>query len=89
MSLARFKACVAGYSDHIFDLQLLAVYSGYWSGYYSNAKKPKSIKTVFEKLISGHNRSNNKSKHSSNVDVDAFLAAEKQFRERLKRQGSE
>lgn len=51
MSLDMFKAVVKGYSDHMFDLQLIAVHQGYWSGYYNRAKKPKSLETILSKMF--------------------------------------
>ena len=80
MSLDVFKAVVKGYSDHIFDLQLVAVHQGYWSGYYSRAKKPKSLDTILKKLFKAKEKGEdkpNKQKKVEDVDVEKFLAMER------------
>lgn len=80
MSLDVFKAVVKGYSDHIFDLQLVAVHQGYWSGYYNRAKKPKSLEAILKKLFKAREKGENKSykqKKAVDVDVEGFLAMER------------
>ena len=79
MSLDMFKAVIQGYSDHIFDLQLVAAHQGYWSGYYNRAKKPKSLDTVLKKLLRTKEKNTEKSHKQEkvdDVDVEAFLAME-------------
>ena len=79
MSLDMFKAVVKGYSDHIFDLQLVSVHQGYWSGYYSRSKKPKNLDTILKKLFKAREKGDDKphkQKKFTDVDVDAFLAKE-------------
>lgn len=79
MSLDMFKAVVKGYSDHMFDLQLIAVHQGYWSGYYNRAKKPKSLETILNKMFRAREKdtdSSYKQKKVENVDVEGFLAME-------------
>ena len=75
MSLDMFRAVIQGYSDHIFDLQLVAVHQGYWSGYYNRAKKPKNLETILKKLFKAKEK-DNKHKKAEDVDVDTFLARE-------------
>lgn len=80
MSLDVLKAVVKGYSDHIFDLQLVAVHQGYWSGYYSRSKKPKNLDTVLKKLFKAKEKGDNrhsKQKKVEDVDVESFLAKER------------
>lgn len=80
MSLDMFKAVVKGYSDHIFDLQLVAVHQGYWAGYYNRAKKPKNLETVLKKLFKAKEKGDDrvgKQKHVDDVDVEGFLAKER------------
>lgn len=84
MSLDVFRACSRGYSSHMFDMQILGVQQGYWAGYYSRSKKPKSVKTIIDKMV----RSRGKSDRPTNttkpdVDVEAFLKMEEQFNKRL------
>lgn len=81
MSLDVFQACSRGYLDRMFDLQILGVQQGYWAGYYSgNAKRPKSVKSVVDKMINGRNK---KSEHAPEVDVESFLKMQEQFQARL------
>jgi hypothetical protein len=80
MSLDMFKAVVKGYSDHIFDLQLVAVHQGYWSGYYNRAKKPKNLETILKKLFKAKEKVEDrphKQKKVEEVDVESFLAMER------------
>lgn len=80
MSLDMLKAVIKGYSDHIFDLQLVAVHQGYWSGYYSRAKKPKNLETILKKLFKAKEKgedSRHKQKKVEDVDVESFLAKER------------
>ena len=80
MSLDVFKAVIKGYSDHIFDLQLVAVHQGYWSGYYNRAKKPKSLETILKKLFKAKEKNDDgphKQKKVEDVDVEGFLAMER------------
>lgn len=84
-----FKAFVAGYEDYIFDLQVVATYCGYWSGYYSRTKKPKTLKNVLESMFKRRSRGEHYSKSKSNapdVDVEEFLAREQRFKARLEQQ---
>lgn len=80
MSLDVFRACTRGYMDRMFDQQILGVQNGYWAGYYSRDKKPKSIKSVIEKMM---RRRNKPSGHVEEVDVEAFQRMEERFKQRL------
>lgn len=80
MSLDVLKAVIKGYSDHMFDLQLIAVHQGYWSGYYNRAKKPKNLETILKKLFKAKNKGEDKrynQKKVEDVDVESFLAMER------------
>ena len=84
MTLDMLKAMIRGYSDHIFDLQLVCTQAGYWAGYYGRTKKPKSIKQVISTMLHGkeaEERKHSKSKNAAKpeVDVGAFLEMERQF----------
>ena len=84
MSLDTFRACSRGYSAHMFDMQILGVQQGYWAGYYSRAKKPKSVKSIVEKMVRERGRSGRSTKQEKpDVDVEAFLKMEEQFNKRL------
>lgn len=79
MSLEVFRACSEGYADHLTDLEILSVQQGYWVGYYSNSKRPKSVKSIIDRIL----RSREKGSHASEVDVESFLERERRFTERL------
>lgn len=80
MSLDIFRACARGYMDRMFDLQILGVHNGYWAGYYGRDKRPKSVKSVIEKMARAHDKS---SKHADEVDVETFLRMEERFKQIL------
>ena len=87
MPLDVFRACISGYSDHIFDLQILGVQQGYWAGYYTRAKKSKPPQRVIEKMMQTKTRHNEKPASNvtkPEVDVEAFKAVEARFNQRMK-----
>lgn len=80
MPLDVLKAVIKGYSDHVFDLQLLAVHQGYWAGYYGRSKKPKNLETILKKMFKAKEKGENKNfkqKKVEDVDVEGFLAMER------------
>lgn len=88
MNLPMVNAYIEGYQDHLFDLKCIAVYQGFWTGYYSNTKKPKSLTTVLTTLHKDHLKSKKRrskntdiSKPREEVNVEQFLERE---RKRLK-----
>ena len=84
MSLEVFQAYVLGYSDHLFDQQILAVQAGYWAGYYSKAKRPKNIKSILTSMLRKRTQAEKKVRTPApEVDVEAFLAMEQKFKERM------
>lgn len=79
-----FNAYVDGYSDHLFDQQVIAVQAGYWAGYYSKAKHPKNIKTILTTMLRKRQNAEKKVKTPApEVDVEAFLAIEQRFKEKM------
>nr|DAD55415.1 MAG TPA: hypothetical protein [Siphoviridae sp. ctoNj20] len=80
MNLELLGAVVQGYTDRVQDQELLAVQSGYWSGYWSNSKHPKSLKQVVDLIT--RNRKPQHQQHSNDVDVETFLEMERKFNER-------
>lgn len=92
MSLEVFQACVAGYSDRIFDQQLLCLQTGHWAGYYSNPKikRPKPLKQVMKLFLKDREEATKKARSSTvrkpDVRVATFLETERQFNERAKKQ---
>lgn len=89
MSLDVFQAYVKGYSDRLLDQQILALQSGYWSAYYAGAKHPKPVHRISEDMIKRHRSQDavKASKPRPDVDVDAYLEMEAQFKARLEQQG--
>ena len=87
MSLDVFKAVIQGYSDHIFDLQTVAVHQGYWSGYYNRSKKPKNLGTILKKMFKAKEKGteeSSKQKKADDVDVESFLAMEQMRLSKMK-----
>lgn len=89
MSLDVFQAVIKGYGDAILDQQIIALQSGYWSAYYSGAKHPKPVHRIAEDMIRRHAQQDAKkmSAPKPDVDVDAFLEMEAQFKAKLEQQG--
>ena len=88
MSLPMFQAVLEGYQEHLFDLKCLTVYAGYWAGYYGNTKRPTPVKDILKKLFDAHRRSKRKASKDyvkPEVDVDAFLQRERNFKARMQR----
>ena len=84
MSLDTFRACSRGYSARMLDMQILGVQQGYWAGYYSRTKKPKSVKSIVDKMVRERGRQDRSTKQEKpDVDVEAFLKMEEQFNKRL------
>lgn len=68
-----FRAVIRGYSDRLFDYQVLAVHAGFWSGYYSGSKHPKPLHQLVRQM---YDRKHNPHQHADDVDVEAFLQME-------------
>lgn len=86
-----FQAYVKGYGDRMLDQQIIAIQSGYWSAYYSNAKHPKPVSKITEDMVRRHKLAdvNKLAVPKPDVNVDAFLEMEAQFQARLAQQGGE
>lgn len=78
MSLDMLKACIQGYSDHLFDLETVGIKAGFWAGYYSKAKRPRSYVRVIKDLIKKR-RLGKSPANKPNVDVEAFKSMENKF----------
>lgn len=85
MSLDMVQAVINGYRDRMLDNQIIAVQSGYWSAYYSGAKHPKPVHKIAEDMVRRHKQQDAKkmSTPKPDVDVDAFLEMEAQFKARM------
>ena len=82
MNLEVLGAVVQGYSDRIQDQELLSIQSGYWSGYWSNSKHPKTLGQIIDMATRKRDTVNSKKEHAEDVDVEAFLERERKFNER-------
>lgn len=89
MSLDMVQAVVNGYGDRMIDNQIIALQSGYWSAYYSGAKHPKPVHKVAETMVTRHKQQDARrmSAPKPDVDVDAYLEMEAQFKAKLEQQG--
>lgn len=89
MSLDVVQAVIRGYGDALLDQQIIAVQSGYWSAYYSGSKHPKPVHQITEDMVRRHTKQDAKtvSTPKPDVDVEAFLEMEAQFKARLEQQG--
>lgn len=86
MSLEVLSAYLKGYSDYLFNLQLLSIQQGYWAGYFTRAKEAKPLKKIIDELVRGRTKKAPKRlEDKPDVDVEAFLKAEQEFNKRLKR----
>lgn len=86
MSLEVLNAYLKGYSDHLFNLQLLSIQQGYWAGYFTRAKRAKPLKKIIDELVRGRTKKAPKRlEDKPDVDVEAFLKAEREFNKKLKR----
>ena len=81
LNFDTFNAVVEGYTDRVFDQQLITVQTGYWSGYYSNSKHPKSVDSIMMKMIDSRRKSSKS--NVSEIDVEEFLRREEAFNARL------
>lgn len=89
MSLDVLQAYIKGYGDHLLDQQIIAVQSGYWSAYYSGAKHPKPVNKITEDMMNRHKLEDARSIKTPrpDVNVEAYLEMEAQFKARLEQQG--
>lgn len=86
MPLEVLNAYLDGYSDHLFNLQLLSIQQGYWAGYFTRAKRAKPLKKIIDELVKGRTKkAPKKLENKPDVDVEAFLKAEREFNMKLKR----
>lgn len=79
MNLDTFNAYVEGYGDRLFDLQLLSVHTGFWAGYYTGSKKPKSIKKIIELLVQKKFNTSNPQQYADTIDVESFQNLERRL----------
>lgn len=85
MSLDLFQAVVQGYTDRLFDQQVIAVQAGFWAGYYSKVKHPKSVDSVISSMHKKKVRQDKRHLKAPApvVDVEGFLAREQRLQDYL------
>ena len=76
--MESLNAYIAGYSEHLQDLQFLGIQQGFWTGYYCNSRRAKKPDKIIADIISKKTR-----KHSDDVDIEQFLQMEESFNRRL------
>ena len=74
-----FDAMTAGHDEVIHESEELAVLTGYWAGYYSGMGRKKPVKTILAQMEKARNGGSGN--RAPDVDVDAFLAQERRFKE--------
>ena len=82
MSLELFNTYVDGYTDHMFNLQLIGIQQGFYAGYYSRAKKPKKLNELIKMLVKNKDKKVKGTASAPDVDVEAFLEQERRFKEK-------
>lgn len=87
MNIDTLNAVILGYQDRLFDQQCIAVHQGFWAGYYSiRTKRPKPVSAILNIMFKNRMKAQHKQVHADEVDVDAFLAMEAEFKRRLEAQ---
>lgn len=80
-----------GYNQRLLDEHVVSIHTGYWSGYYANAKRPKSPTVMAQKLRRASEKAqSNELGAKPEVDVDAFQAKEKRlqaYRKKVSKDG--
>ena len=83
LNLGQVQAVIDGYSDRTTDQVNVAVWSGYYSGYYTRSKHPKKPTDIIKKLIDLTSKRKKKSDQAASVDIneeiEKFAARELQF----------
>lgn len=70
-------------------MECLSVHTGFWAGYYQS-KKPKPLAYILKRLLKDHKKVKKEKgpkKSKPDVDVNAFLERERQFRARMQKGG--
>ena len=85
LNMGQYQAALEGYSLRQIDDHILAIHTGYWVGYYNNAKRPKSPSVMAKKLRKSSDNKKSGTLTKPDVDVEGFLQKEKEFEKRRKR----
>lgn len=74
LNLGQVQAVIHGYSDRIIDWQSMAVWSGYYSAYFANAKHPKKPTEIIKRIINESSKGDSsRGNTTQEVDMDAEL----------------
>lgn len=74
LNLGQVQAVIHGYSDRIIDWQALAIWSGYYSAYFSNAKHPKKPTEIIKRILNEYSKGDSsRGNTTKEVDMDAEL----------------
>ena len=84
LNLGQVQAVIQGYSDRIVDWQSMAVWSGYYSAYYSNAKHAKKPTEVIQRMLSEYqkgdsSRGNTTQDTDMNAELELFAQRDLRF----------
>lgn len=85
--MAEFYACTRGFTLRHNESVKLAIVTGYYSGYYNRAKRPKSPDKIIAHMENG--TGTRKQRTFAVPDIETFESREKRFMEnrRLLRRG--
>ena len=74
LNLGQVQAVIRGYSDRIIDWQTLAVWSGYYSAYFANAKHSKKPTEIIKRILNEYSKGDSsRGNTAQEVDMDAEL----------------
>ena len=74
LNLGQVQAVIDGYSARIVDWQSMAIWSGYYSAYYSNAKHPKKPTDIIKRVLNEYSKGDcSRGNTAQEVDMDAEL----------------
>ena len=82
MDLFSYLTYLDGHNLWVLDQHELAVMTGYWASYYTNAKRPKRPNVIIASMRKGHEPS----KPKAAIDTEKFYQMV-DFEERLKIEG--
>ena len=82
LNLGQVQAVIDGYSDRTTDQVNVAVWSGYYSGYYTRGKHPKSPTDIIKNLLKLASKHKTKTPKTAPVDINDEIAkfAERELR---------
>ena len=74
LNLGQVQAVINGYSARLIDWQSMAVWSGYYSAYYTNAKHPKKPTEIITHFWDAYSeRDSSRGNTTKSIDMDAEL----------------